>query len=683
MIVLGIGGGLDLIDGNIYNAAHDSTAILMAHGKLVFAIEEERLNRIKHTDKAPLRAIRACLEDYGIGIQQVDRIAVYGQEQALNMALRHTSLDRTLPEDQMDIRSMICRLISDEFDYQLDPERFVFVPHHLAHAISTYNMSGFPNSLILTMDGHGDGISTQILSGQEGKLEVLKTWYMADSLGFFYVEVIKFLGYEMFDEYKVMGLAPYGNPSKYRRLFRKFYSLLEHGSYQIHADRIDLLFEITQPRRKHEPFSQVHKDIAAALQEALETIVLHLLDYYRNQTGHDHLCLAGGVALNCTLNGKILYSHRFQGMFVQPIAHDAGAALGAALSVYQKECPQMPLPQLEHVYLGSDIHDNATIAHTLAQWGAYLTYEKHENIAETTAHLLAEGNVVGWVQGRAEFGPRALGNRSILADPRPAENREIINAMIKMREAYRPFAPAALEEFAGDYYELPTGCTQFPYMIYVVNVRKEHQQLLGAVTHIDGTARLQTVSKATNPKFWQLIHEFQQETGLPILLNTSFNNNAEPIVNSVADAIACFLTTKLHYLVVGDYLITRQKTNPLHYLADLFPSLPKYVLLEQSIRHHNGRWQTDHTLKCNYSEKYTAPISPITFDIVAQADGTHSLQELLQRTAIKEDQINEVLAEMLDLWSRRLVVMQPVAEQQPPTHPDITASLTNSFGSSH
>lgn len=658
MIVLGIGGGLDVIDDNKYNAAHDSTAVLMDNGKVIFAIEEERLNRIKHTDKAPLLAIRACLNYYHIDLQQVDRIAIYGQEQALNTALRRTSLNQAHLEFQHDIRSIIQTLLADEFGYEPSAEQLVFVPHHLAHAISTYNMSGFADSLVFTMDGHGDGISTLVLSGHAGQLETLHTWYMADSLGFFYLEVIKFLGYDMFDEYKVMGLAPYGNPAKYRRLFKKFYNLLADGSYTIHFDRLDYLFEIMQPRKKNEPFSQVHKDIAAALQEALEIIVFHVLGYYQTQTGHDHLCMAGGVALNCTLNGKLLASNIFKRMFVQPIAHDAGAALGAALYVYQNACPQVARPSLEHVYLGSDIGTNEVIAEKLATWKSFLTYEKIDNITEITAGLLAQGNVIGWVQGRSEFGPRALGNRSILADPRPVEHREIINEMVKMREAYRPFAPAVLEEYAHDYYELPTNARDYSYMIYVVNVKKEQQQLLGAVTHVDGTARIQTVSQTTNPQFWQLIHQFSQQTGVPILLNTSFNNNAEPIVNTVDDAIVCFLTTKLHYLVVGDHLITRQENNQIDYTV-LFPSLPKYTLLEQTIKYCQGRAVTIYTVACNYSAKYTTSISQSTFQVLALADGCHALSELLSFLPITEEDTQDVLREILDLWSRRLIVMKP------------------------
>ncbi len=661
MIVLGIGGGLDLIDDNRYNSAHDSTAVLIDDGKLVFAIEEERLNRIKHTDKAPVMAIRACLDYYGISLDQVDRIAVYGHEQALNAALKHASLDRFLgEEDALDVCSIMQRFVSKEFGYQIERDRFVFVPHHIAHAISAYNMSGFTDSLVLTIDGHGDGISTLVLSGRGGEMEVLNTWYMSDSLGFFYVEVIKFLGYEMFDEYKVMGLAPYGNPAKYRRLFKKFYKLLENGSYTIHFDRIDYLFEITTPRRKGEPFSQVHKDIAAALQEALEIIVFHILTYYQKQTGHDHLCMAGGVALNCTLNGKILRSDLFKQMFVQPIAHDAGAALGAAIHVFQQECPQVPVPTLEHLYLGTDVGNDDIIAETLSAWNKFLSYEKSDCISETTADLLAKGNVIGWVQGRMEFGPRALGNRSILADPRPIENREIINGMVKMREAYRPFAPAILEEFVRDYYELPTGMQEMPYMIYVVNTQKEVGQKLGAVTHMDGTARIQTVSKATNPAFWQLISDFHQKTGTPVLLNTSFNNNAEPIVNSADDAVVCFLTTKIQYLVIGNFLIRKQEGNIQSYM-DLFPSIQQYVILEKAVKYHNGVLIDEYALKCNYTDKYNTPVLMATFDVLAQANGRRSLREILAIVGTTENQVESIVTQLLDLWSRRLIVMNPLA----------------------
>jgi carbamoyltransferase len=257
-----------------------------------------------------------------------------------------------------------------------------------------------------------------------------------------------------------------------------------------------------------------------------------------------------------------------------------------------------------------------------------------------------------------EFGPRALGNRSILADPRPVENREIINGMVKMREAYRPFAPAVLEEFANDYYDLPAEMPEMPYMIYVVDVEEKAQQVLGAVTHTDGTARIQTVSRKTNPKFWQLIHDFQQRTGIPILLNTSFNNNAEPIVSSANNAVVCFLTTKIQYLVIGDYLIKKLETDSRSYL-ELYPAMPQYVILEKVIKCRKGALVHEFSLRCNYSEKYTTPIADSMFDVLSRADGSRSLGELVALADIKDEQVEEVITSILDLWSRRLIVMQP------------------------
>jgi carbamoyltransferase len=254
--------------------------------------------------------------------------------------------------------------------------------------------------------------------------------------------------------------------------------------------------------------------------------------------------MAGGVAHNCSLNGKILYSGLFDDIFVQPASHDAGGAIGAALYVTKSEMKDGSSVKLDHVYWGTDVSESKIIVEELDRWNKFIDIKKSDNIVNDTAKLLAEGSVIGWVQGRSEFGPRALGNRSILADPRPPENKDIINKMVKKREAYRPFAPSVLEEHVEEYFVIPTSQKQFPFMNFVLKVKEEKQSILGAITHVDGTARIQTVSKASNPMYWNLINEFSKYTGVHILLNTSFNNNAEPIVDSVYDAIVCFLTTK-------------------------------------------------------------------------------------------------------------------------------------------
>jgi carbamoyltransferase len=387
--------------------------------------------------------------------------------------------------------------------------------------------------------------------------------------------VIALLGYVFTEEYKVMGLAPYGNPARFRRAFRDIYALLPQGDFLLRWDLIGTLNKLVPARKRQDPLEQIHADLAAALQETLEDIVLHVVRYFRELTGNTRLCLAGGVAHNCSLNGKLLYTGLFDDIFVHPASHDAGCAIGAgvypfllgngfrvsgvppilSIPVATGDSPSYVGDELRTVYWGSDIGSEEIIQATLSEWHEFVHFEAVRDIAARTATMISKGAVVGWVQGRSEFGPRALGNRSIVADPRKAENKDIVNAMVKKREAYRPFAPAILEEYVHDYFDLPVEKNRFPFMTFVVRVRPEKQELLRATTHVDGTARIQTVCREDNPRFWQLIDAFRVITGVPVLLNTSFNNNHEPIVDSVEDAIVSFLTTGLTHLVLGDTLV--------------------------------------------------------------------------------------------------------------------------------
>jgi carbamoyltransferase len=477
--------------------------------------------------------------------------------------------------------------------------------------------------------------------------------------------VIYILGYKQFDEYKVMGLAPYGNPAPYRDLFKTFYTLLPEGQYQIHLKKVKKAYALTPRRKKDEPFTRVHKDIAAALQESLEDIIMHVLKHYKKKLNHSYLCLAGGVAHNCTVNGKILYSGLFDEVFVQPVAHDAGCALGAAQYRYYELNPGAPLETLEHLYWGPAIGDNDDIAKTLACWDDFITYEPVDNITRKTARLLADGEVVGWVQGKSEFGPRALGNRSIVADPRPPENKDIINAMVKKREAYRPFAPSVLEEYTHEYYETSQNKQKtFPYMIFVLDVKEDKQKLLGAVTHIDGTARIQTVSRKHNPLYWELIDQFRKITGVPILLNTSFNNNAEPIVNSVDDAITCFYTTKLNVLVIGNYLIRKKEVHQFNHL-NLVPSLPVHNIITQTNRYVSfNQFTKAYQIKNNFDNGYHAPLSQEVFSILDELDGVghcYTLADLIKKVGISADEEKKkVLDEIIDLWIKRFIRLNPL-----------------------
>ncbi len=666
MLVLGFSGGPELIHENLYErtlgAVHDSAIVLVEDGEVIFAIEEERLNRIKHTNKFPGESLRLCLKSSGIQLEEVDLIAYYASKEYLEIMLKLLFFDNTnVSVPIIDPTIFFQQLFRRELNSEINPDKFCFVTHHYTHAMSALALSGYESSLVTTFDGMGEGISGMVFEGEGTRLKQIAGIPESKSLGNFYENVIGFLGYTMFDEYKVMGLAPYGNPERYRNVFQTLYTLLPNGDYVIHQDEIISLFDLGIPRRKGEPFTQIHKDIAASLQETLEIIVFHVLQYYKQETKQKNLCMAGGVAHNCTLNGKILRSGMFENVFVQPAAHDGGCALGGALYAYYNANPMAKKSsQLEHVYWGTNIGGSPSVLNQLMQWQDFISFDKLINVSEQTAKLLASGYVVGWVQDRSEFGPRALGNRSILADPRPDENKARINKMIKKREGYRPFAPSVLEEDVDEFFEVPSNQKQLPFMIFVVNVRKEKRNLLGAVTHVDGTARVQTVSRKTNEKYWDLIHWFKKLTGVPILLNTSFNNNVEPIVDSIEDAVVCFLTTGLDYLVVGEYLIKKKEVSWQNHLS-LKLSLPRYISLHQVKKVClDSKFDNLFYIGNSYDTKFQIGVSAEVFRVLTLANSEKTVGDLLQENGeTEEGKAQGIVNELIELWSQRLILLQP------------------------
>jgi carbamoyltransferase len=666
MLVIGFSGGRDLINENRHSIGpqywHDAAAVLVEDGEVVFAIEEERLNRIKHTNKLPVRAIRACLASRCARLSDVDLFAYYETHTELWLKQYVLENSREAPTVKADafLRECFRRGLGED----IDPGKFRFVHHHYAHAVSAFALSGYDRSLTVTFDGEGDGWAGAVFQIDGGEYNRLQSISCADSLGGFYTDVIAYLGYSRFDEYKVMGLAPYGDPEKYRAVFRDFYTLLPDGQYKIAGtERLLGLFDHMTPRRKGEPFTQQHKDIAAALQESLEEIAFHVVRHYKEVTQEKNLCLAGGVAHNCTLNGKILRSGLFDNVFVQPAAHDAGCALGAAMFTYYKAGGQKQAPrQMTDVYWGPDIGEAGRIRETLARWRKLIQFTREDDIVERTADLLAAGRVIGWVQGRSEFGPRALGNRSILADPRPAENKDRINQLVKKREGYRPFAPSVLEEEAETYFDARSGPEQHGFMIFVVDVKKDKRELLGAVTHVDGTARIQTVSRKSNERFWELIHAFGNRTGVPVLLNTSFNNNVEPIVDSVEDAITCYLTTGLDYLVVGDYLARRKEISWKDYLS-LGIELPRHVSLHQVTEaDEEESLKSAFSLRTSYDSS-RHEVSPVIAEVLRCANSTRTVKEILGDLGLSEpEKARGIVDDLLDLWSRRLIILRPLQQ---------------------
>ncbi|WP_438431716.1 carbamoyltransferase family protein [Gorillibacterium sp. sgz500922] len=663
MLILGINGGLDFPHEDMHVMswnlmAHDSAAVLIHNGKVVAAIEEERINRIKHTGKGPIYSMQFCLDQYGVTLADVDRIVLFTAEnESKYEVLSKRNMFNTI--EYADAREWMAKRFQQFFGVEIPREKFAFVDHHTCHAASAYFMSGFDKSLVLTIDGASpEGFAGYVISAEGNSFQVLERISNDNSLGTFYNVTINILSYYQHDEYKVMGLAPYGNPSTYRRVMRKAYRLLPDGKFTINKPwLLYVLMDYVKPRRKGEPITQEHKDLAAALQEALETIVLHVLTYYREATGHTRLCLAGGVAHNCSMNGKILYSGLFDEVFVQPAAHDAGNSLGGALYVSKLFKPEQETETLRHLYWGTDIGNQDQVGDILSRWSAFVDYTRVDHIEEKTARLIADGAVIGWVQGRSEFGPRALGNRSILADPRPEENKHIINAMVKKREGYRPFAPSVLEEYAGEYYEIPPSKAPLSYMNFVLRTKEDKRAALGAVTHVDGTARVQTVSRETNERYWTLIDEFRKLTGIPILLNTSFNNNAEPIVNTEEDAIVSFLTTHIDYLVIGDYLVSKKEVGSAEHMQ-LAPKRHMTAELKKSIGcTADGSKQVTHIVRLHFGENYTASISEETFRLLEACDAQKTVETLVQELGLACGA--KVMDELLELWSQRLIALHP------------------------
>jgi carbamoyltransferase len=645
MRILGINSGFHLIrTDSAYG--HDAAAVLLENGEVVAAVEEERLNRRKHTSVFPAQAIHYCLRQAACSLQEVDWIAVHGAEWTLDLEVYLHFLNHPRMTWPGGGRDHVRNLFVEHFEF--DPgNRVRFCDHHLSHAWSAFGCSGFPESLVVTFDGAGDSKAGTVYSASRGGWNRLAQYSVPESLGMMYWSMTQLLGFRHFDEYKVMGLAPWGDPKRYAELFESLYELMDHGRYRFEGlaaiqHRLLAAGAMEAARRNPDGVNAGRADLAAALQQTLERISLHVIEHFHRTTGQKRLCLAGGVAHNCRMIGKIHRKGWFQEIFVQPAAHDGGGALGAALWCNQQHSPaQRASSPLRQVFWGPSAGEDDVIERRLAEWSDVTSFHRHPSVIANTAERLAHGRVVGWVQGRSEFGPRALGNRSILADPRPAANRERINAMIKKREAFRPFAPAIRQEDFSEYFD-GNRCEDFPFMTVVVDVRESKRELLGAVTHVDGTARVQTVSRDSNPRFHALLTEFGRLTGIPILLNTSLNNHAEPMVQSVDDAMVCFLTSGLDDLVIEDYVVAKS-AEVRRRLSDLIPSLPEHLRLFPK----------------GLEERETGrefPISGDVFELLLRCDGERTARELLGRGIT-----DRCLQELFELWTHRLLRFTPAS----------------------
>jgi len=552
---------------------HDSAAALIKDGVVIAAVQEERFTRKKHDDSFPRQSITFCLEQASITVDDLDYIVFY-EKPILKLERLLKTYIFTWPRGILSFSTAMLSLfgkkiwienrIRKETQYQGE---VLFTKHHVSHAASAFFCSPFEEAAVITIDGVGEWDTTTIAHGNKTALQTIKTIPFPHSLGLLYSAITQFIGFKVNSaEYKVMGLAPYGNPDRFYSQFKKLITIQGDGSYNINRAYFSYEYGMKMTNKKlekllgvamREPESalqQVHKDIAAALQKITEEVVVAIAQHAKDITGSKHVCLAGGVALNCVANGKLLLSGIFDDMYIQPASGDAGSAVGSALYVYHHvlKHERVPSTAMRTVYLGPE-YDDDHICRALDEYSLRYEMYNEDVLYDAVASLIEGTNSIGWFQGKMEYGPRALGNRSIIADPRNEENWQKINLKIKYRESFRPFAPAVLAEHTQHYFALEKAS---PYMLLVADVINNS---VPAITHIDGSARIQTVHKESNRRFHTLITAFYEKTGCPLVINTSFNVRGEPIVMTPHDAINSFINTEMDYLVMGTTIVSRKE----------------------------------------------------------------------------------------------------------------------------
>lgn len=565
---------------------HDAGAALVQDGQLVAAAEEERFNRKKHYSDFPRQAIDYCLKQGGITLDEVDHIGFYEKplvkfnrilETILaRWPLTYTSWVKSMPIWML-TKLRIGRVIQDELDTD---KEILYCSHHLSHAASAFLVSPFQDAAIITADGVGEWTTTAWGTGRGVDVNITHEIRFPHSVGLLFSAITAYLGFRVNDaEWKVMGLAPYGKPT-YVDKFREVVDIRDDGSFRLNMKYFAFTHSTSrtvsshwerlfgQPIRKREAeLTDFHRDIAHSGQKIVEEIMVKMARHVQRETGMDNVCLAGGVGLNCVANWRILQETDFRNIFIQPAAGDSGGALGTAFYIYNSVLRQPRVFEMKHALWGPSFSDDEIRDALHYSEAVFETAESDEELVDRTARMIADGKVVGWFQGRLEFGPRALGARSLLADPRNPKMKDIINAKVKFREAFRPFAPAVLREKAHEYFDMPAGMDA-PFMLLVPKVHADKRDVIPAVTHQDGTGRVQTVTEEENGSYYRLIRRFGELTGVPVLINTSFNVRGEPIVCTPHDAYNTFVHTGIDVLVIGRHIVT-EKPSPVDYEAGM------------------------------------------------------------------------------------------------------------------
>ena len=550
---------------------HDSAACLIQDGHVIAAASEERFTRKKHDEGFPHKAVEYCLKAGRIEAKDLDYVGFYDKpvlkfERLISTYLStfprgFFSYSKAMPvwlKEKLWIPSMIRK----ELNYK---GKILFTEHHMSHAASAFLVSPFKEAAILTVDGVGEWATASYGVGKDRQIDLFKEIRFPHSLGLLYSAFTYYLGFKVNSaEYKVMGLAPYGEP-KYVDQVKQLIDIKDDGSFVMDMSYFSYHYGLRMvngkfsklfggpPREGESKLDQRHKDIAASVQKVTEEVMLKMAGYLHRETGMENLCLAGGVALNCVANGRVLREGPFKDIFIQPAAGDAGGALGVAAYIYHSVLDNPRIETMEHAYLGPE-YSEVEIQAMLKDYAAPAKKLDRNDLVREVAELIDGQTVIGWFQGRMEFGPRALGSRSIIADARNPKNKDVVNLKIKFRESFRPFAPTVLEERISEYFEIDRPS---PYMLLVAPVR-EGKRVIPSVTHVDHSARIQSINRSQNSLYYDLIKEFDRRTGVPVIINTSFNVRGEPIVCTPEDAYRCFMRTHMDYLVLGPYLLDKK-----------------------------------------------------------------------------------------------------------------------------
>lgn len=563
----------------INSVYHESSACLLKDGQILSIVEEERFNRVKHAKSAtidspgllPVDSIKYCLEKAKIRLDEVDKIgfSIEPMKRLDNISVKEETEARDWGSNEGEtiFHNNLMSVPNTLYDMNFKGN-FYWMDHHLAHAASAYYPSPFENAAVLAIDGIGEISSSLLAIGEMESLKGIEEILYPASLGFLWEKICKFIGFSEYDACKVMGLAAYGQSKNVIKAFQKCVQIQDNGMFSVDNSilkfrkddyqELEALFDV--PRRtKNMEVTQKYMDIAAGLQRITEEAIINFVNHAQRITQAKNLCLSGGVALNCTANMKLFSSSKFENMYIQPAANDAGTALGSALLIWHNLFGNDSRNLMSHAYWGPS-YEAGEIEQVLLESG--VEFQHYPNIEEKVAQLLEQGKIVGWFQGAMEFGPRALGNRSLLASPQSLELKDRLNRIVKKREDFRPFAPSVLAEEASKWFDIPKPCIASDFMLLTYKANEKKRDTIPAVLHIDGTSRIQTVKKTTNPKYYKLIDNFFKLTGVPMLLNTSFNNQ-EPIVCSPKDALNTYFRSEIDCLAIENYLIskkTRQQT---------------------------------------------------------------------------------------------------------------------------